>query len=68
MIAKVTEQGVLIPKELLKGIEEVEIRQQDGLIIVAPVAVDPIFQLAAHPIEDNVADASENHDAYIYGR
>ena len=36
MKVKVTEQGVVIPKELLEGLEEVEICQEDGLLIVKP--------------------------------
>ena len=36
MKVKVTEQGVVIPKELLEGLEEVEICQEEGLIIVKP--------------------------------
>ncbi len=52
----------------LTGIEEVEIRKEGNLIVVVPVSDDPILQLGAHPIADSVEDASENHDAYIYGR
>ena len=68
MKTKVTEQGVLIPKKLLKGIEEVEIRKQDNMILVVPVSDDPILQLGTHPITDSIEDASENHDAYLYDR
>jgi virulence-associated protein VagC len=68
MKTKVTEQGVLIPKRFLKGIEEVEIRREDDLILVVPVSDDPILQLGKHPIADDIEDASENHDAYIYGK
>ncbi len=68
MKTKVTEQGVLIPKKFLKGIEEVEIRREDGLILVVPISDDPILQLGKHPIADDIEDASENHDAYIYGK
>jgi len=68
MKTKVTEQGVIIPKKFFKGIEEVEIRKEDNLILVVPISDDPIFQLGKHPIEGDVEDASENHDAYIYVR
>ncbi len=34
MTVKVTERGVVIPKELLEGLEEVEICQEEDLIIV----------------------------------
>ena len=37
MRTKVTESGVLIPKEWLEGIDEVEIQQAQNMIIVVPV-------------------------------
>lgn len=67
MKAKVTKQGVLIPKSLLEGIEEVEIHKENGFILVMPVTVnDPVFNIGKHPIEDEITDASVNHDHYIY--
>ena len=67
MKAKVTSKGVLIPKSLLEGIDEVDILKQDGMIIVvAAREEDPIFQLGRDPIEGGVPDASENHDYYLY--
>ena len=68
MKTKVTEQGVLVPKKLLKGIKEVEIRKDNGVILIVPVTEDPIFALGRQPIADDITDASENHDTYIYGR
>lgn len=47
MKTKVTEQGVLVPKKLLKGIKEVEIRKDNGVILVVPVTEDPIFALGS---------------------
>jgi len=68
MKAKVTEQGVLIPKQMLEDMDEVEILKQDGMIIVVPArAEDPIFELGRHPIKADVTDASENLDKYVYG-
>jgi virulence-associated protein VagC len=67
MIAKVSEQGLLIPKELLAGVDEVEIRQEDDTLRIVPIlANDPILQLGAEPIEDAIIDASSNHDRYLY--
>jgi len=37
MRVKVTEHGLVIPKEWLEGIREVEIRQEDDHIVVTPV-------------------------------
>jgi len=68
MKTKVTEQGVLVPKKYFKGIEEVEIRKENDLVVVVPITDDPILQLGRWPISDDVEDASENHDQYIYGK
>ena len=66
--AKVTEQGVIVPKKFLKGIKEVEIRKDNHLIVVVPITEDPIFALGSQPITDDITDASEKHDLYIYNR
>ena len=68
MKTKVTEQGVIVPKRFLKGIKEVEIRKDNSVILVVPVTEDPIFELGSQPIADDIEDASENHDTYIYSR
>jgi virulence-associated protein VagC len=68
MKAKVTEQGLLIPKQMLEGVEEVEIRKQQHVLIIVPVSdEDPIMELGRQPILDAVNDASVNHDRYLYG-
>jgi len=67
--SKVTAEGVLIPKRLLEGVDEVDIHKEDGAIVVVPVnGSDPIFKLGKHPISDELTDASEKHDRYLYGR
>jgi hypothetical protein len=69
MRTKVTENGVLIPKVWLEGIDEVEIHKEQNLIIVVPVHVDdPILDLGKQPISLDVEDASLNHDRYLYDR
>ncbi len=69
MRTEVTEQGVVIPKHLLQGIKEVEIRKEKNVIIVIPLfAEDPILSLGKEPVEDEITDASINHDQYIYGK
>ena len=68
MKVKVSEKGVLIPRKFLKGVKEVEVRQQNGLIILVPVgAKDPIFDIGKHPVKSGIKDGSINHDKYIYG-
>jgi hypothetical protein len=68
MKTKVTEQGVVVPKKFLKGIKEVEIRKDNGVILVVPVSEDPILALGSQPIADEITDASRDHDRYLYGR
>jgi virulence-associated protein VagC len=70
---KVTDEGVLIPKELLRGAEEVEIRQEGDQVIIIPQIIggshsedDPIFKLETNPVECDAPDASENLDRYLY--
>jgi virulence-associated protein VagC len=66
MRTKVTEAGVLIPKQWLEGVDEVEIRKEEHQIIVVPIpADDPILALGSQPIVGDVTDASINHDRYL---
>ena len=71
MKSKVTEQGLLIPKHLLEGFDEVDIRRRNGAIVISPASPvspdDPIFSLGKNPISLDIEDASVNHDKYIYG-
>ena len=69
MRTKVTENGVLIPKMWLEGIDEVDIQKTQDMIIVVPVqAEDPILNLGKQPILLDVEDASRNHDRYLYNQ
>jgi hypothetical protein len=69
MRTKVTEHGVLIPKMLLEGIDEVEICKKQNVIVVVPVTTDdPILGLGKQPTTLNVDDACVNHDRYLYNR
>lgn len=69
MRTKVTENGVNIPKAWLVGIEEVEIRKEQNMLIVVPVqGDDPIRALGTQPIIFEVEDASLHHDRYLYDR
>lgn len=65
----VTAQGVLIPRHMLPGVEEVEVRAEHGKVVVVPVAPvpdDPIVGLGSSPVDCGVEDASQNHDRYLY--
>lgn len=69
MKTKATEKGLVIPKHLLEGIDEVEIRNEQNMILIVPViANDPILELGTQPILGDVSDASVNHDHYLYNR
>ena len=66
---KVTDNGVLIPRMWLEGIDEVEIHNEQNVIIVVPVKRDdPILDLGRQPIILEVDDAAFNHDRYLYDR
>lgn len=66
MRAKVTEDGILLPKQWFEGVNEVEIRRERDLILVEPIAaVDPILSLGTQPVVVDVDDASLHHDRYL---
>lgn len=68
MRVKVTEEGVVIPKRLLNGAKEVEIRRERNFIMIVPkVEEDPILSLGTNPVPCGAPDASENLDDYLYG-
>ncbi len=80
MRTKITKEGLLIPRELLgeMGEGEVEVRKEaGGRFIVIPndgengeretAAEDPILSLGEDPVDDEITDASVNHDRYLYG-
>jgi len=53
---KVTEQGVVIPKDFLKGVEEVEISQENNIIFVSVTnQTEPIFEMGMNPVNCGVA-------------
>jgi virulence-associated protein VagC len=68
MKAVVGANGVLIPRRMLRGIKEVQIRKDGRTIVVepAPREADPIFELGKTPVTAGVDDASEHHDRYLY--
>ncbi|MGE0083384.1 MAG: hypothetical protein AB7S75_03090 [Desulfococcaceae bacterium] len=68
LISNITEQGLMIPKEWLTGIEKVELFKKNGIITVTPIQKnDPIFQLGTKPVSCGITNGSEEHDNYIYG-
>jgi hypothetical protein len=66
MKARVTDAGVLIPKDLLPGVSEVDIQKDERGLFVLPVEeTDPILQLGESPVVSDVTDASVRHDLYV---
>ena len=54
MKAKVTEEGVWIPKSLLDGATEVEMHREGSALVIVPVLEhDPIWDLGKDPIMDD---------------
>jgi hypothetical protein len=68
MRARVTDQGVVIPRKMLPDVEEVEIRAKNGAVLVLPVhREDPILGLGSAPVECGAPEGSTHHDRYLYG-
>lgn len=71
MKLKVTEAGVLIPKEFLGELEEVElIQEQDKITIAVVKSSSSIWQLGRNPVECDVTDRSNtrpNSIGYLWG-
>ncbi len=65
-----TKEGLLIPRRLLKGVAEVEVRRMQGRVVVLPVpgVGDPILDLGSKPVRTGVRNGSERHDDYLYDR
>jgi virulence-associated protein VagC len=79
MTAKASDEGLLIPKELLGTATEFEIRREGERLIVEPAqplatktpltdeeyANDPIWNLGKNPVDIGITDASVNLDRYL---
>ena len=65
MKVRVSEEGLTIPKLFLEGIDVVEIRKEGKQILVVPLVDDPISGLGSQPLNDDIKDASVNHDKYL---
>ena len=67
----------MIPRQLLEGIEEVEIKKENDVITIMPTGqmnsngsgsqLDSIWNLGENPVACGISDASEQHDKYLYG-
>jgi hypothetical protein len=69
MVAKVTSEGLLIPKELLGSADEVQILEEPGrIVVILQPDSDPIWNLGKNPIKLGITDAAKNLDKYLYGK
>jgi hypothetical protein len=66
MKARVDDAGLLVPRAMLEGFDEVDIRVEDGRIVITPVRPDPITRFGQRPLDAPIVDASERHDDYLY--
>lgn len=67
MIARIDENGLLIPKQMLGDAKEAEIHTERGrIVVVLDPKDDPIWNLGKNPITIDVTDGAANHDKYIY--
>ena len=68
MKVAVQPNGLLIPKRLLRGVAQVDIRKEKGRIVVTPTAADPdpILELGTCPVKTRLRDAAERHDEHLY--
>jgi virulence-associated protein VagC len=64
-----TDQGLLIPRELLGENQEFEIIQEQEKLIITRIRKSPsIWDLGKNPVECDVKDGAVNHDCYIYNQ
>lgn len=62
-----TEQGLLIPKDMLGENQEFELIQENDKIIITGIKkTSSIWDLGSNPIECDVKDAAVDHDNYLY--
>lgn len=68
MKLKVTESGVVIPRDMLPDVEEVDVRMEGTVMVLTPLrdTNDPIWEMGNDAVICGLADASENHDRYLY--
>ena len=68
MNAKVTENGILIPKQWLEYVEEVEIRKENEIILVIPVKchLEKVHKPLSHPTKQPIKPAYKETDDPIF--
>jgi virulence-associated protein VagC len=70
MRATAKKNGLTIPKRLLKGVAEFEVKDLGKRLVLVPAgeAEDPVFSLGEDPRGTGLRNAPRKHDEYLYGR
>jgi hypothetical protein len=64
-----TEQGLLIPKDMLGENQEFELIQENDKIIITGIKkTSSIWYLGSNPVDCDVKDAAVNPDNYLYNQ
>jgi virulence-associated protein VagC len=68
MKVKVTDSGVLIPREILPDVDELDVRVEGDSVLLTPArdVNDPIWEMGKDPVTCGIPDGSVNHDRYLY--
>jgi hypothetical protein len=68
MKLKVTDAGVVVPRDVLPDVAEVEVRVEGEVVLIIPLrdADDAIWEMGSTPVTCGLSDASENHDHSLY--
>ena len=66
MRMRVTDAGITIPKALLPGLDEVEIRRQDGGVLIAPIAA--VESSEDDDDDDNYPVIADDDPIYNFGK
>jgi len=68
MKATVGKEGVLVPKDMLEGANEVDIQKERDRIVLIPIKqqTDPIFKMGKKPVDTGIANGSVQHDQHLY--
>lgn len=67
MKIKVTDAGVVIPRNMLPDVDEVDVRVEGETVLLTPSRDDDlIWEMGSTPVTCGLSDASTNHDRYLY--
>jgi hypothetical protein len=70
MKLKVTDSGVVVPRDMLPDVDEVDVRLEGDVVLLTPLRDDddPLWQMGSDPVTCGLPNASSNHDPHLYQR